>query len=130
MKYTSSKTEKLSTANMNSNNDEFQKLTDKKAEPIIDLLHSLELSGDIKKKPKDLPSEIAESNYNMELDSKLKTNDAAPATKTENIDEFVDDFVNDYLSGGVTVSQLASKLNSTEGVYTQLFPLVFFFSVF
>ena len=106
----------------------WQRLTNKKTEPIIELLNSLELSGEVRRQARDLPTEVADCNYNMEIDSRLKTtNEAVVAAKNEeSIDDFVDDFVNGYLSSGVTVSQLASKLNSSiEGLYTPVCPLFF-----
>lgn len=106
MKYTSSKTEKISHADTSEN--QFQKFSSRKAEPIIDLLNSLDLNEG----PREKPTEMTES-YNLEIDSKLKSNkDPLPSNKNENMDEFVDDFINDYLGNTMKATEPIDPLKA------------------
>ena len=104
LKYTSSKTEKIN--HNDSSENHFQKFSSKKAEPIIDLLNSLDLNEG----PREKQTEMTE-NYNLEIDSKLKSNkEPISNNKNENMDEFVDDFINDYLGNTLKATEPTNQL--------------------
>ena len=114
LKYATSKTEKIIISDEPSVAavSQFQKFSNRKAEPIIELLNSLELNE--ANKEKQANSELVD-NYNLEIDSKLKTaskhslKEAAATNGCDNIDDFVDDFVNDYLNNTLKATEAEPK---------------------
>ena len=114
LKYATSKTEKIIISDEPAvAASHFQKFSNRKAEPIIELLNSLELNEP--PKDKQVNSELVD-NYNLEIDSKLKTaskhsmKEAAATNGCDNIDDFVDDFVNDYLNNTLKATEAEPKV--------------------